>query len=148
MVSSQDAPNRPASPPTSQVIGANPFAGKQILETLLCTGEHRPWGNYRILSDTPHYKCKQLQILPGQRLSLQLHHHREEYWIITQGKGLLRIGDEERIIQKGETVHIPVETKHRLENTGESVLELIEVQLGSSFDENDIVRFDDDYQRC
>ena len=118
-----------------------------IEEAVTLKGEHRPWGNYIVLRDRPHYKCKQLQVLPKQRLSLQLHHHREEYWIVTCGEGLMVLGDTLQKVSKGSMIHIPVETKHRLENTGETLLELIEIQLGESFEESDIVRFDDDYQR-
>jgi mannose-6-phosphate isomerase-like protein (cupin superfamily) len=142
------SPSSSHSASQPHIEGQNPLTGQLIREATVCTGEHRPWGNYRILSDTPHYKCKQLQVLPGQRLSLQLHHHREEYWIITRGEGQLRVGDEERRVSRGETVYIPVETLHRLENTADTLLELIEVQLGDSFEESDIVRFDDDYKRC
>jgi mannose-6-phosphate isomerase len=125
----------------------NPLVNQPIEETCVLQGEHRPWGNYVVLRDLPHYKCKQLQVLPYQRLSLQLHHHREEYWIITQGEGLLTLGESTQVVAKGSMIHIPIETKHRLENTGDVLLELVEIQLGSSFEESDIVRFDDDYQR-
>jgi mannose-6-phosphate isomerase-like protein (cupin superfamily) len=134
--------------PSPSSTPANPKAGEAIASPAVHYGEHRPWGNYIVLGDAEHYKCKQLQVYPGQRLSLQLHHHREEHWIITQGEGLLQLGEVQRPVQAGDHIHIPVETRHRLENTGQHVLELIEVQLGASFDESDIVRFDDDYQRC
>jgi mannose-6-phosphate isomerase-like protein (cupin superfamily) len=137
-------------PPTEHphTPSANPRAGEVIKTPTTLKGEHRPWGNYVVLGDTDVYKCKQLQVLPGQRLSLQLHYHREEHWIITRGQGLLQLGEEQRSVKAGDRIHIPAETKHRLENTGETLLELIEVQLGASFEESDIVRFDDDYQRC
>jgi mannose-6-phosphate isomerase-like protein (cupin superfamily) len=125
----------------------NPHAGQPIQQEQLLSGEHRPWGNYLILADTPHYKCKQLQVLPGQRLSLQMHHHREEHWIITQGHGTVTLNDAQVKVKAGDTVHIHTEMKHRLENTGDTLLELVEIQLGDSFAEDDIVRFDDDYDR-
>jgi len=126
----------------------NPKAGESIEQAFTQEGEHRPWGNYLILGDTDHYKCKQLQVLPGQRLSLQMHYHREEHWIVTRGLGTVTLGDKLIPIEAGKTVHIPKKTKHRLENIGDDVLELIEIQLGESFDEDDIVRFDDDYNRA
>jgi mannose-6-phosphate isomerase-like protein (cupin superfamily) len=125
----------------------NPLRDTPIELSITLSGEHRPWGSYVVLQDLPHYKCKQLQILPQERLSLQLHYHREEYWIVTQGEGLLTLGESTQRVQKGSMIHIPVETKHRLENTGTVLLELIEIQLGQSFEESDILRFDDDYQR-
>jgi mannose-6-phosphate isomerase-like protein (cupin superfamily) len=126
---------------------SNPLTGQSIHEPTTHHGEHRPWGNYVVLGDTDRYKCKQLQVLPGQRLSLQLHHHREEHWIITQGRGVVTLDDRLVDVSAGDTVHIRQEMKHRLENTGDTLLELIEIQLGESFAEDDIVRFDDDYDR-
>lgn len=109
--------------------------------------EHRPWGSFTVLIDSPQYKVKQLQVLPGHRLSLQLHHQREEHWIITQGEAAVTLGDNTQTYKKGSYITIPKETKHRIANLGQAPVELIEVQLGEYFGEDDIVRFEDDYNR-
>lgn len=109
--------------------------------------EHRPWGSFTVLMDTPAYKVKQLQVLPGHRLSLQMHHQREEHWIITRGTPEVTLDEVTRTYQTGDYIHIPKETKHRIANTGNTPVEFIEVQLGEYFGEDDIVRFADDYNR-
>jgi mannose-6-phosphate isomerase-like protein (cupin superfamily) len=109
--------------------------------------EERPWGSFTILRSEPHYKLKSLIVTPGHRLSLQLHHQREEHWIVTQGAPRVTVGEREWVAQVGEYIHIPKETKHRLENPGTVAVEIIEVQQGDYFGEDDIVRFADDYQR-
>jgi mannose-6-phosphate isomerase-like protein (cupin superfamily) len=110
-------------------------------------GEQRPWGNFLVLRDLPHYKLKQLQVNPGCRLSLQLHHQREEHWLVTQGTPEITVGDKTWIAQPGEYIFIPKEAQHRLANNTSDVVELVEVQLGSYFGEDDIVRLQDDYNR-
>jgi mannose-6-phosphate isomerase-like protein (cupin superfamily) len=110
--------------------------------------EQRPWGNFTVLNNVDHYKLKQLQVLPGQRLSLQMHHHREEHWIVTQGEPEITVGDKTWLAKTGEYIFIPKGEKHRLANPGLILAELIEVQLGESFSETDIVRFEDDYKRA
>lgn len=97
--------------------------------------------------DLPVYKVKQIQVMPGHRLSLQLHHKREEHWIITQGDPDITLGEETKTYHTGDYVFIPKETKHRIANTGERPVEFIEIQLGDYFGEDDIVRFQDDYNR-
>jgi mannose-6-phosphate isomerase-like protein (cupin superfamily) len=109
--------------------------------------EERPWGDFTVLQDMPHYKLKQLRVQPGHRLSLQLHNHREEHWIVTQGNATVTVGSKTWVAATGEHIHIPVQTRHRLANLEETLLEIIEVQQGSSFAEEDIVRFEDDYTR-
>lgn len=110
--------------------------------------ETRPWGLFRILLDLPHTKVKQIVVNPSARLSLQLHHKRQEHWVITKGQATVIVGDTPRQVSAGDTIHIPPETKHRIANEGAEPVEFIEVQLGSYFGEDDIVRFDDDYNRC
>lgn len=110
-------------------------------------GEHRPWGSYLILQDEPHFKLKKLTVLPQQRLSLQLHHHREEHWLVVKGSPIITVGDRTWQASVGEQIFIPCESPHRLANPTDELVELIEVQLGSSFDENDIIRLQDDYNR-
>lgn len=110
--------------------------------------EERPWGSFTVLRDEPHYKLKQLVVKPGHRLSLQLHHQREEHWIVTKGTPRITVGDREWLAKTGEYIHIPKESRHRLENPGPDMVEIIEVQQGTYFGEDDIVRFADDYQRA
>ena len=86
-------------------------------------------------------------VKPGARLSLQLHHHRSEHWIIVKGTAKVTCGDKEFMLSENESTYIPLGEKHRLENTGKIPLELIEVQTGSYLGEDDIVRFDDVYGR-
>lgn len=109
--------------------------------------EERPWGSFTVLTDLPFYKVKRLQVLPGHRLSLQLHHKREEHWIITQGHPHITLGEETTAHKPGDYIHIPVETKHRIANQTDTPVEFVEVQLGSYFGEDDIERFADDYNR-
>ncbi|MEB3245027.1 MAG: phosphomannose isomerase type II C-terminal cupin domain [Vampirovibrionales bacterium] len=111
------------------------------------TGEQRPWGNFLVLRDEPHYKLKQLQVLPGQRLSLQLHHQREEHWLVTRGTPEITVGDKTWQAKPGEYIFIPKAAQHRLANLTQTLAELIEVQLGDYFGEDDIVRLQDDYKR-
>jgi len=109
--------------------------------------EQRPWGSFTVIMDTPHYKLKVLHVKAGQRLSLQMHHHRAEHWIVAQGQAEVTVGEKTWTAAKGEHIHIPKQTKHRLANSSGNGLEIIEVQQGDSFAENDIVRFEDDYAR-
>jgi mannose-6-phosphate isomerase-like protein (cupin superfamily) len=109
--------------------------------------EHRPWGSFTVLMDLPAYKVKQIQVLPGQRLSLQMHYKREEHWVITRGEPDVTLGEETLRRKKGDYIHIPFETRHRIANPGTEPVEFIEVQLGTYFGEDDIVRFADDYNR-
>jgi mannose-1-phosphate guanylyltransferase/mannose-6-phosphate isomerase len=108
---------------------------------------HRPWGSYRSLDDGSRYQVKRIVVKPHGRLSLQMHHHRAEHWIVVRGTALVTIGDETKVVHENESTYIPIGAKHRLENPGKIDLELIEVQSGSYLGEDDIVRFDDDYQR-
>ncbi len=107
----------------------------------------RPWGAYWVLEDAPTHKVKRLQVTPGERLSLQYHHHRQEYWLVIAGVATVTVDDRTWKAPVGETIHIPQGAKHRLGNTGSQPVEIIEVQLGSYFGEDDIVRLQDDYQR-
>lgn len=111
------------------------------------TTMYRPWGSYTVLGEGPGYKMKKISVNPGQRLSLQLHYHRSEHWIVTAGAARVTIGDSEKMVHENESVFVPQSTKHRLENPGRIPLEIIEVQNGSYLEEDDIVRFDDVYGR-
>lgn len=111
------------------------------------TTMYRPWGSYTVLGEGPGYKMKKITVSPGQRLSLQLHYHRSEHWIVTGGAARVTIGEEEKMVHENESVFVPQSTRHRLENPGRIPLEIIEVQNGSYLEEDDIVRFDDIYGR-
>jgi mannose-1-phosphate guanylyltransferase / mannose-6-phosphate isomerase len=111
------------------------------------TTTYRPWGSYTIMGEGPGYKMKKIVVTPGQRLSLQLHYHRSEHWIVIGGTAKVCIGEEEKMVHENESVFVPPSTKHRLENPGLLPLEIIEVQNGKYLEEDDIVRFEDIYGR-
>ncbi len=108
---------------------------------------HRPWGFYESLDAGPRHQVKHLMVHPGASLSLQLHHHRAEHWVVVKGVAQVTVGDEVKILNENQSTYIPVETKHRLENPGTEPLSIIEVQSGGYLGEDDIVRFDDVYGR-
>ncbi len=108
---------------------------------------HRPWGSYTILEDGGLYKIKRVTVKPGARLSLQLHHHRSEHWVVVKGTAEIELNGETRFLRKGESTYVHSGTVHRLKNPGLIPLEVIEVQLGDYLEEDDIVRFDDQYGR-
>lgn len=109
--------------------------------------EKRPWGEFEVLRDTERFKSKVIQVEPGQQLSLQSHAKREEHWVVTTGTGEVVLNDKVMPVKAGTYVHIPLGARHRMRNNGSSRLEFIEVQLGSYFGEDDIVRYQDDYRR-
>lgn len=108
---------------------------------------HRPWGFYESLVNMPGFQVKRLGVKPGAKLSLQLHHHRSEHWVVVKGIATVTNGEEVFDLEVNQSTYIPVETKHRLENRTEEPLEIIEVQVGGYLGEDDIVRFDDVYGR-
>lgn len=110
--------------------------------------EARPWGSFTILEEGPGYKIKRIVVLPKHRLSLQLHYHRSEHWIVVAGTAKVTCGSEEKVITANQSTYVPPCTKHRLENPGVIPLILIEVQNGQYLGEDDIVRFSDDYARA
>lgn len=109
--------------------------------------EKRPWGRFFVLHDEPTYKLKRLEVDPGCRLSYQYHHKRSEAWTIVEGIGTITLDGDVKDYSKGETVLIPQGVKHRIENKGSEKVVLIEVQTGTYFGEDDIVRIEDDYNR-
>jgi mannose-1-phosphate guanylyltransferase/mannose-1-phosphate guanylyltransferase/mannose-6-phosphate isomerase len=109
--------------------------------------EERPWGQFEILRDSDYFKSKKITVEPGQQLSLQSHAKREEHWIIVKGIGEVVLNDQVIAVKYGSHIHIPPGAKHRMKNTGAVPLEFIEVQMGSYFGEDDIVRYQDDYNR-
>jgi mannose-6-phosphate isomerase len=109
--------------------------------------DERPWGRYEVLEEGAGYKVKRLEVKPGARLSLQRHSRRGEHWVVVQGTADVVCGERELRLKEGEHIHIPPETNHRLGNSSEGPLALIEVQLGDYLGEDDIVRLEDDYER-
>jgi len=109
--------------------------------------DERPWGRYFVLQDEANYKLKRIEVEPGQRLSYQYHNKRSETWIIIEGSALVTIDENSKEYNAGESVIIPLKAKHRVENKSNSLLVFIEVQIGSYFGEDDIIRLNDDYGR-
>ena len=108
---------------------------------------HRPWGTYTVLEEGPRFKIKRIEVKPGASLSLQMHHHRSEHWVVVSGMARVVNGDIELFVNTNESTYIPAGHKHRLENPGVVDLVMIEVQSGEYLGEDDIVRFDDKYGR-
>ncbi|MDP3103470.1 MAG: mannose-1-phosphate guanylyltransferase/mannose-6-phosphate isomerase [Candidatus Methanoperedens sp.] len=108
---------------------------------------YRPWGSYTILESSERHKIKNIVVMPEKTLSLQLHYHRSEHWVVVKGMAQVRVNGKEFFLSPGESTFIKGGVKHRLTNPGKIPLEIIEVQLGDSVAEDDIVRFDDDYGR-
>lgn len=110
--------------------------------------ELRPWGSFTILEEGRGYKIKRIEVKPGHRLSLQMHHHRSEHWIVVSGTAKVVCGDQDLTLGSNQSTYVPQCTTHRLENPGVIPLVLIEVQNGEYLGEDDIVRFQDDYSRA
>ncbi|GAB1232699.1 mannose-1-phosphate guanylyltransferase/mannose-6-phosphate isomerase [Ferrigenium sp. UT4] len=108
---------------------------------------HRPWGTYTVLEEGQHFKIKRIEVKPGASLSLQMHHHRSEHWVVVSGMARVVNGQQELFVHTNESTYIPAGHKHRLENPGMLPLVMIEVQSGEYLGEDDIVRFDDVYGR-
>ncbi|MDA3837778.1 MAG: phosphomannose isomerase type II C-terminal cupin domain [Candidatus Delongbacteria bacterium] len=110
--------------------------------------EERPWGSFTILEDTKTYKAKRIIVKPKQRLSYQSHEKRDELWIIVAGQAKVTLDGVDIILSYGENIVILKQQKHRIENVGDNDVIFIEVQTGTYFGEDDIVRYDDDYKRA
>lgn len=108
---------------------------------------HRPWGLFTNLHEEGGFKVKKIVVNPSSRLSLQSHKHRKEHWVIVEGEALVTVGEQKLNLGSGQYVFIPLGSTHRLENTGAAPLVLVEVQLGEYLGEDDIIRYEDDYQR-
>ena len=120
-------------------------AGRKEHESQL--RNYRPWGFFETLNIGPRFQVKLLHVRPGGRLSMQMHHHRSEHWVVVHGIAKVTVGDEERLVHENQSVYIVATQWHRLENPGKTPLELIEVQIGSYLGEDDIVRSEDVYNR-
>jgi len=110
--------------------------------------EERPWGWFEILYEEAELKVKRIMVKPGSRLSLQSHERRAENWVIVQGKGLFTLDDRTFDLEPQQSVFIPKKSRHRMENPGRDELVFIEVQTGTYLGEDDIIRFQDDFDRC
>ena len=108
----------------------------------------RPWGTYTVLEEGPRFKIKRIVVKPGGSLSLQMHHHRSEHWVVVKGTAKVTNEDRQTMVYTNESTYIPAGNKHRLENPGKLELVLIEVQSGEYVGEDDIVRFEDKYGRA
>jgi mannose-1-phosphate guanylyltransferase/mannose-6-phosphate isomerase len=111
------------------------------------TTVYRPWGTYTILEENSNTKIKRIVVYPGAKLSLQMHHHRSEHWIVVHGTAKIVNGDQVIFLEENQSTYVPKTTQHRLENPGRIPLHLIEVQIGNYLEEDDIVRYDDDFGR-
>lgn len=130
---------------------------KEVVDSLKSRGDqrteyhmedYRPWGHYRILEEEKNsFKIKRITVHQGKRLSYQLHHHRSEHWVVVRGMAKVTIDEEVTFVHAGESIFMKPGQRHRLENPGKIPLEIIEVQMGEYLEEDDIVRFDDEYGR-
>ena len=117
--------------------------GEQVLHRKV----HRPWGWYDGIDQGPRHQVKRILVKPGASLSLQMHHHRAEHWIVVTGTAEVTVGDKVLLLAENQSTYIPLGARHRLRNPGKVPLEIIEVQSGSYLGEDDIVRFEDTYGR-
>ena len=129
---------------------------KKIVESLKAQGRsevsqhrhvYRPWGVFDSIDNGERYQVKRITVKPGAKLSVQMHHHRAEHWIVVSGTASVTNGDETYLVTENESTFIPIGQVHALENPGKVMLEMIEVQSGSYLGEDDIVRFEDRYGR-
>ncbi|MFP5257644.1 MAG: mannose-1-phosphate guanylyltransferase/mannose-6-phosphate isomerase [Acidobacteriota bacterium] len=127
------------------VVGALRAQGSKLVEAHVTV--RRPWGSYTVLEDGPGFKIKRIEVSPGARLSLQMHHHRAEHWVVVSGTALVQVGEKEILLTDNQSVDIPKTSLHRLSNPGKVPVEIIEIQSGPYLEEDDIVRFDDVYGR-
>ena len=116
------------------------------------TESFRPWGKYKVLEEGERYKIKRIMVEPGESLSLQMHYHRSEHWVVVKGTAKVVLEDErdglkEYFVHENESFYVPKTKKHRLTNPGKLPLEIIEIQVGEYVGEDDIVRFEDKYER-
>ncbi|MCH9626878.1 MAG: Alginate biosynthesis protein AlgA [Chlamydiales bacterium] len=137
--------DKECSQKVKEVVSQLTKLGKKEAHDHLTT--HRPWGSYTVLLESERYKIKRIEVKPEQKLSLQMHYHRSEHWVVVSGTATVTIGDQESVIHEGESIFVPKSAIHRVENPGKVSLEIIEVQVGEYLGEDDIVRFEDVYGR-
>jgi mannose-6-phosphate isomerase len=109
--------------------------------------DERPWGSYTVLEDAPGHKVKRLEVLAGKRLSYQRHERRAEHWFVVRGDGVVTLDGVDHPVTMGTSIDIPLGAAHRIANTGAETLVFIEVQHGTYFGEDDIIRIEDDFGR-
>jgi mannose-1-phosphate guanylyltransferase/mannose-6-phosphate isomerase len=129
-----------------EVVARLKSEGSPLVESHLTV--NRPWGSYTVLEEGPHYKIKRIKVSPGAHLSLQMHHHRSEHWVVVSGTAQAQVGESAHLLTENEFVVIPKATVHRLSNPGRIPVEIIEVQTGAYLEEDDIARLDDAYGRA
>ena len=110
--------------------------------------EERPWGWYEVIYEGERFKVKNIEVKPGSSLSLQQHYHRTEHWIVVSGTALVQLNEDKQLLGENQSTYIPLGCKHRLSNPGKVPLKIIEVQSGAYLEEDDIVRFNDNYGRA
>ncbi|MNI65144.1 Mannose-1-phosphate guanylyltransferase 1 [compost metagenome] len=129
---------------------------KKVVEQIKADGRHehhihrevyRPWGKYDSIDAGERYQVKRITVKPGEGLSVQMHHHRAEHWVVVAGTAKVTIDDDIKLLGENESVYIPLGVTHCLENPGKIPLDLIEVRSGSYLEEDDVVRFADRYGR-
>jgi mannose-1-phosphate guanylyltransferase/mannose-6-phosphate isomerase len=125
----------------------NRLGAEQRGEQALHRKVHRPWGWYDSIDSGERFQVKRILVKPGAALSLQMHHHRAEHWIVVSGTAEVTVGDKVLLLTENQSTYIPLGETHRLRNPGKVPLEIIEVQSGSYLGEDDIVRFEDTYGR-
>lgn len=119
-----------------------------LLSAPMLEHDERPWGSYTVLEDTPTYKVKRIEVLPGKRLSLQRHERRAEHWFVVAGNGVVTLDGRDVPVATNSHIDIPLGSAHRISNAGDDLLVFIEVQHGSYFGEDDIIRIEDDFGRA
>jgi mannose-1-phosphate guanylyltransferase/mannose-6-phosphate isomerase len=128
-----------------EVVAALKKQGSQLVNAHVTV--RRPWGSYTVLEEGPHYKIKRIEVPAGGKLSLQMHHHRSEHWVVVSGTALVQVNEKEMLLTENQSVDIPKTSTHRLSNPGKVPVEIIEIQTGPYLEEDDIVRFEDVYGR-
>ena len=123
------------------------MSGTQNTDSAREPTETRPWGSFYVLEEGFGFKVKRVVVTPGGRLSLQSHKRRGEHWVVVSGDATITVGESVEVFSRGQSVDIPLGERHRLENFGAADVQLIEVQFGDYLGEDDIIRYDDAYQR-
>ncbi|MGB3492373.1 MAG: cupin domain-containing protein [Elainellaceae cyanobacterium] len=147
MVQSKEATKANSDNHSGSAI-AEALKGVSSADQGIASTELRPWGSFTVLEEGRGYKIKRIEVKPGHRLSLQMHHHRSEHWIVVSGTARVTCNENETLLSSNQSTYVPPCSSHRLENPGVLPLILIEVQNGEYLGEDDIVRFQDDYARA